>query len=196
NDARWRCHARVGLLPWPLRLRTRCAAGWRSDRPPRCRCYRRDRRRGAQMTTTIYIPKDAAALALGAEKVAKAVAAEIATRGLDAKIVRNGSRGMVWLETLVEVATAAGRVAYGPVKAADVASLFDAGFLSGGAHRLSLGNVEDLPFFAKQTRLTFARCGIVDPLSLDDYRAHGGLRGLTHAVAATPAEIVQTVPDS
>ena len=148
------------------------------------------------MTTTIYIPKDAAALALGAEKVATAVTAEIAARGLDAKIVRNGTRGMVWLETLVEVVTSQGRVAYGPVKAADVASLFDAGFLAGGAHRLSLGRVEDLPFFAKQTRLTFERCGVIDPLSLEDYRAHGGLRGLEKAVAITPADIVKTVTDS
>ncbi|TWG55203.1 NADH-quinone oxidoreductase subunit NuoF [Aminobacter sp. J44] len=148
------------------------------------------------MTVKIYIPKDAAALALGAEKVAKAVAAEIAARGLDAQIVRNGTRGMIWLEPLVEVETAEGRVGYGPVKAADVPSLFDANFLSGGAHPRSLGKVEELPFFAKQTRLTFARCGVIDPLSLDDYRAHGGLRGLEKAVATTPAQIVQTVTDS
>jgi len=148
------------------------------------------------MTVKIYIPKDAAALALGAEKVAKAVAAEIAARGLDAQIVRNGTRGIIWLEPLVEVETADGRVGYGPVKAADVPSLFDANFLSGGAHPKALGKVEELPFFAKQTRLTFARCGVIDPLSLDDYRAHGGLRGLEKAVATTPAQIVQTVTDS
>ncbi|TWH27072.1 MULTISPECIES: NADH-quinone oxidoreductase subunit NuoF [unclassified Aminobacter] len=148
------------------------------------------------MTVKIYIPKDAAALALGAEKVAKAVAAEIAARGLDAQIVRNGTRGMIWLEPLVEVETADGRVGYGPVKAADVPSLFDANFLSGGAHPKALGKVEELPFFAKQTRLTFARCGVIDPLSLDDYRAYGGLRGLEKAVATTPAQIVQTVTDS
>lgn len=148
------------------------------------------------MTVKIYIPKDAAALALGAEKVAKAVAAEIAARGLDAQIVRNGTRGMIWLEPLVEVETAEGRVGYGPVKAVDVPSLFDANFLSCGAHPKALGKVEELPFFAKQTRLTFARCGVIDPLSLDDYRAHGGLRGLEKAVATTPAQIVQTVTDS
>jgi formate dehydrogenase iron-sulfur subunit len=148
------------------------------------------------MTVKIYIPKDAAALALGAEKVAKAVAAEIAARGLDAQIVRNGTRGMIWLEPLVEVETAEGRVGYGPVKASDVPSLFDANFLSGGAHPKALGKVEELPFFARQTRLTFARCGVIDPLSLDDYRAHGGLRGLEKAVATTPAQIVQTVTDS
>ena len=71
---------------------------------------------------------------------------------------------------MVEVATAAGRVAYGPVTAKDVASLFDAGFLDGGAHALSLGDPEKIPFLARQTRLTFARCGITDPVSLDDYR--------------------------
>src|SRR5688500_7676620 len=130
------------------------------------------------MTVTIYIPRDSGALALGAEKVAKAIEQEIAIRALDAKIVRNGSRGLYWLEPMVEVETPAGRVAYGPVSAKDVASLFDAGLVSGGQHPLSLGDPEQIPFLAKQTRLTFARCGITDPLSLDDYRAHGGLKGL------------------
>jgi formate dehydrogenase iron-sulfur subunit len=148
------------------------------------------------MTTIIYIPKDSGALALGAEKVAKALAREIAARGLDVTIVRTGSRGMYWLEPMVEVATAAGRIAYGPVKAKDVASLLDAGLLTGGAHALSLGDPEQIPFIAKQTRLTFARCGITDPLSLSDYEAHGGLRGLKAAVAITPADIVKIVTDS
>jgi len=148
------------------------------------------------MTTTIYIPKDSGALALGAEKVARAIEREIASRGLDAKIVRTGSRGMFWLEPMVEVATAAGRIAYGPVKARDVASLFDAGLLSGGSHALSLGDPEKIPFLARQTRLTFARCGIIDPLSLADYEAHGGLAGLRKALAMTPADIVGTVTES
>ena len=97
---------------------------------------------------------------------------------------------------MVEVETDSGRVAYGPVSAKDVPSLFDAGLTSGGTHKLSLGNPEEIPFLAKQTRLTFARCGITDPLSLDDYKAHGGLKGLANAVATTPAEIVKTVTDS
>ena len=148
------------------------------------------------MSVTIYIPCDSGALAVGAEKVAKAVEREIAARGLDAKIVRNGSRGLYWLEPMVEVETAAGRVAYGPVAARDVVSLFDAGLVSGGAHRLSLGDPEKIPFLAKQTRLTFARCGITDPLSLDDYKAHGGLKGLQNAVGLAAADIVKQVTDS
>jgi formate dehydrogenase iron-sulfur subunit len=148
------------------------------------------------MTVKIYIPRDAAALALGAEKVATAMAEEIAARGLDATIVRNGSRGMHWLEPLVEVETAEGRIAYGPVKARDVASLLDAGLVAGGAHPLCLGKTEEIPFLKRQTRLTFARCGVIDPLSLDDYRAHGGLRGLEKAVAMQPAAIVAEVTES
>jgi formate dehydrogenase iron-sulfur subunit len=97
---------------------------------------------------------------------------------------------------MVEVATASGRVAYGPVSAKDVPSLFDAGFLSGGGHPLSLGDPEEIPFLQRQTRLTFARCGITDPLSLDDYRAHGGLAGLRKAVSMQPADIVSTVTES
>ncbi|MHC2417131.1 formate dehydrogenase iron-sulfur subunit [Sinorhizobium meliloti] len=148
------------------------------------------------MTVRIYIPRDAAALALGAEKVVEAMAGEIAARGLDATIVRNGSRGMHWLEPLVEVETAGGRVAYGPVKASDVASLLDAGLISGGAHPLCLGKTEEIPFLKRQTRLTFARCGVIDPLSLEDYRAHRGLLGLERAIAMQPAAIVAEVTES
>ena len=148
------------------------------------------------MSVTLYIPCDSGALALGAEKVAKAVEKEISARGLDARIVRNGSRGLYWLEPMVEVETDSGRVAYGPVSAKDVPSLFEAGLTSGGKHKLSLGNPEEIPFLKKQTRLTFERCGITDPLSLDDYKAHGGLKGLANAVATTPAEIVKTLIDS
>ncbi|MGF6173167.1 formate dehydrogenase beta subunit [Ensifer sp. 4252] len=148
------------------------------------------------MTTKIYIPRDAAALALGADKVAKAMEDAIAARGLDVTIVRNGSRGLHWLEPLVEVETSEGRVAYGPVRARDVASLLDAGLVAGGDHALCLGKTEDIPFLKQQTRLTFARCGVIDPVSLDDYRSHGGLRGLENAIAMEPMAIVAQVTES
>jgi formate dehydrogenase iron-sulfur subunit len=148
------------------------------------------------MTVTVFIPRDAAALALGGEAVAKAVAEQVQRRGLDVRVVRNGSRGLLWLEPLLEVATDGGRVAYGPVSAADVAELFDAGFLSGGAHRLALGLTDEIPFLKSQQRLTFARVGIVDPLDIADYVAHGGYAGLQRAFTLTPAQIVQTVTDS
>ena len=148
------------------------------------------------MTVRIYVPRDAAALALGAEKVAKALAGEIASRNLDVTIVRNGSRGMHWLEPLVEVETLNGRIAYGPVKASDVAGLLDSGLLEGKAHALCLGPTEEIPFLKNQTRLTFARCGVIDPVSLEDYKAHGGLRGLEKAIGMVPADVVQHVTDS
>ncbi|TIU39167.1 MAG: formate dehydrogenase, partial [Mesorhizobium sp.] len=148
------------------------------------------------MIPRIYIPGDSGALALGAEKVAKAIAGELAERGIEAKIVRNGSRGAYFLEPMVEVATANGRVAYGPVKPSDVKSLFDGGFLTGGHHKRWLGTPDKIPFLAKQTRLTFARCGVTDPLSLESYKKHGGLNGLTNALALTPADIVAQVTES
>ena len=148
------------------------------------------------MTTRIYIPRDAAALALGADRVAKALAREAETRRLDVTIVRNGSRGMHWLEPLVEVETAGGRVAYGPVKPSDIAGLVDDGLLEGKAHPLCLGATEDIPFLKNQTRLTFARCGVIDPVSLDDYKTHGGLKGLEIAIAMAPADVVKQVTDS
>ncbi|MGD9480567.1 formate dehydrogenase beta subunit [Shinella sp. G-2] len=148
------------------------------------------------MTARIYIPRDAAALALGADRVARALAAEADARKLDITIVRNGSRGMHWLEPLVEVETADGRIAYGPVKPSDIAGLLDAGLLDGKSHALCLGATEDIPFLKNQTRLTFARCGVIDPVSLEDYKAHGGLKGLETAIAMAPADVVKQVTDS
>ncbi len=148
------------------------------------------------MSVTIYVPGDSGALAVGADEVAAAIVAEARERGLAVDLVRNGSRGLYWLEPMVEVATPQGRIAYGLVGAEDVEDLFDADFLSGGEHELRLGAPEELPFLKRQTRLTFARCGVVDPLSLSDYESHGGLAGLRRALGMTPGEIVQEVTDS
>jgi formate dehydrogenase iron-sulfur subunit len=141
----------------------------------------------------LYVPRDAAAKALGADAVADAVAAEARRRGMEVEVVRNGTRGMIWLEPLVEVETATGRTGFGPVAADDVPGLFDAGF---GAHPLALGPVEAIPYFARQTRLTFARCGLIDPLSLAEYEAHGGLAGLRRALTLDGAGIVAEVTES
>jgi formate dehydrogenase iron-sulfur subunit len=143
--------------------------------------------------TRVFVPIDAAALSVGAGRVAEAIEREAKARGADVTLVRNGTRGMLWLEPLVEVETATGRVAYGPVAPEDVASLFDAGFLEGKAHALSLGPTEEIPFFKAQERLTFARCGLTDPLSLDDYAAHDGWAGLKRALTMEPAAIIEVV---
>ena len=144
----------------------------------------------------VFVPRDAAALAVGADAVAAMLQAECARRGLAVELVRNGSRGMFWLEPLVEVATPHGRVAYGPVAAEDVPGLLDAGLLDGGAHALSRGPTEQIPFLAKQERLTFRRMGVTDPLSLDDYAAHEGWEGLRRALALDGAAIVEQVTQS
>jgi len=146
--------------------------------------------------TRIFVPRDAAALSMGADAVAKAISAEADKRHANVEIVRNGSRGMLYLEPLVEVETDDGRVAYGPVKPADVAGLFEATFLKGGSHRLSHGLTDEIPYFKDQERLTFARCGITDPLSIKDYRAHGGFEGLSKALAMMPLDIVGEVTTS
>jgi formate dehydrogenase iron-sulfur subunit len=141
----------------------------------------------------IYVPRDAAAKALGADEVAAAVQAEAAQRGLEVALVRNGSRGMVWLEPLLEVETPDGRMAFGPMTAADVPGLFDGDL---AAHPKALGPTDALPWMARQTRLTFARCGVIDPHSLHQYQAQGGLVGLRRALAMTPEAVVAEVTDS
>ena len=143
----------------------------------------------------IFVPRDSAAVSVGADEVAAAIVAEAGKRGTDVEVVRNGSRGLYWLEPMVEVATAKGRVAYGPVQASDVAPMFDA-WLAGRQHRLLLGPTEEQPFLKSQERLTFARVGIIDPLSLKDYEANGGLQGLRKAAGTKPADIIAEVMDS
>ncbi len=140
----------------------------------------------------IYLPLDSAAVALEADEIAEAIRAHAHTKGVDLTLVRNGSRGMVWLEPLAEVETPAGRMAFGPMTLADVPALF--GDLA--AHPKALGLTEDLPWLKAQTRLTFARVGVIDPLSLADYRAHGGLTGLERALGMAPADMVAEVTNS
>jgi formate dehydrogenase iron-sulfur subunit len=145
---------------------------------------------------TVYVPRDAAARGVGADETAAAIADEARRLNLDVNIIRNGSRGLLWLEPLVEVVTAAGRVAYGPVNAQDVPGLFEANFLHGRNHALAHGRTEEMEYLKSQQRLTFARVGITDPRSVDDYLAHGGYRGLSAALSMEPAAIVAAVTAS
>ncbi|WP_294534094.1 NADH-quinone oxidoreductase subunit NuoF [uncultured Rhodoblastus sp.] len=144
----------------------------------------------------VYVPCDAAALSVGADAVAAAIVEEAKRRDVAVKIIRNGSRGLLWLEPLVEVETPKGRVAYGPASARDVPGLFEADFLQGGAHRLGHGPTEEIPYLAGQKRLTFARVGVIDPLSPEEYCAYGGHDGLVRAVKLSPEEIVAEVTQS
>lgn len=140
----------------------------------------------------IYLPLDSAAVALGADEIANAIEKHAHAKGFAVTLVRNGSRGMVWLEPMVEVESPKGRLAFGPMTLSDVPALF--GDLS--AHPKALGLTEDLPWLKAQTRLTFARVGVIDPLSLDDYKAQGGLSGLTRALTMDKAAIVAEVTAS
>ncbi|MBY0341725.1 MAG: NADH-quinone oxidoreductase subunit NuoF [Rhodocyclaceae bacterium] len=153
------------------------------------------------MTTRIYVPLDSSAEAMGAKKTAAAIVAEAEKRGEKIELVRNGSRGLYWLEPMVEVETPEGRVAYGPVTTKDVPGLFDAGLTGkekqgGKQHPLYLGLTEEIPYLKKQERLTFARVGIIDPFSVEDYIKHEGFEGLKKALTLEPAAIVKEVTDS
>jgi formate dehydrogenase iron-sulfur subunit len=148
------------------------------------------------VTARVFISRDAGALAVGADQVARALFKVVETRNLDVEIVRTGCRGMYWLEPLVEIERPEGRVGYGPVKASDIDGLLDAGMLEGAKHKLYLGLVDEIPFFKRQTRLTFKNCGIIDPRSLQDYQAHSGYQGLKKAIAIGPAATVEEVVNS
>jgi formate dehydrogenase iron-sulfur subunit len=138
--------------------------------------------------TTIYVPRDSAACSVGADEVAAAI-----TRTDPAiRVVRNGSRGMLWLEPLVEIQSPQGRVGFGPVTPKDVPSLL----ANPEDHELRIGPIDELPWMANQQRLCFARVGVTDPLSADDYLAHGGHTGLKRALQKTPAEVGGEVAES
>jgi len=141
--------------------------------------------------TKVYVPRDAAARSVGADEVAERITA---VGGVD--VIRTGSRGMLWLEPMVEVETPEGRVGYGPVAPEDVDGLVAAGLLQGEDVRAYVGLVEELPWMKRQQRLTFARVGVIDPLSVEDHTSHGGNAGLRQALSLTPAEVVETVVDS
>jgi formate dehydrogenase iron-sulfur subunit len=141
----------------------------------------------------IFISRDSASVSVGSVRIARLVCEEAAVRGLILETALTGSRGLFWLEPLVEVETPGGRIAYGPISPSDIGSLFDADFLTGAEHPLRLGRLEDQPYLARQQRLTFTRCGIVDPLSVEDYEAHGGYAGLRRALSLEPQAIVNEI---
>jgi len=144
----------------------------------------------------VYVPCDSSAASVGADQVAWEIATQANQQAAAVQVVRNGSRGMFWLEPLVEVETPEGRIAYGPVQPEDVSGLFAANFLQGGPHPLRQGPTSEIPYFKQQERLTFARVGVIDPLCLEEYQAHGGLAGLRKALEMEPQQIVAAVKES
>src|SRR3954447_17714812 len=148
------------------------------------------------MPVTVYVPRDSAARSVGADDVADALVSAAARHGRSIRVVRNGSRGMLWLEPLVEVATLDGRIGYGPIAATDVDGLVAAGLFDGADLPQRLGVVDELPWLAAQNRVTFTRIGVTDPLSAEDYEAHGGLAGLRAALGLAPADVVAEVTAS
>lgn len=144
----------------------------------------------------VYVPGDTAAVAMGANELVDAIQARAAAQQQEIEIIRNGTRGMLWLEPLVEIDSPEGRVAYGPVMPEDLDSLFEADWLAAKPHALCHGLTEAIPYLKNQERLTFKRVGIIDPLNIDDYQLHGGFVGLRKALEMSPADLVKCVTDS
>jgi formate dehydrogenase iron-sulfur subunit len=147
-------------------------------------------------TTRVYVPRETAAVSVGADEVAIAVARQAKQSGQRIELVRNGSWGASWLEPLVEVAVGEQRIAYGNVDAGDVPGLFAAGLLDGGDHEKRLGPTTEVPYLIGQDRWTFWRCGLIDPLSIDDFRAHHGFKALEKAFGMGPDAVIDEVSES
>ncbi|RLQ89633.1 formate dehydrogenase beta subunit [Notoacmeibacter ruber] len=142
--------------------------------------------------TRIFVPADMAARSLGSDEVAEAVSRESAERGLNLRLTRNGSRGMMFLEPLVEIERDGIRYGFGEMEASDIPGLFD----DPDNHPKALGPVDELDWMKRQTRLTYCRCGVIDPLDLSEYEDHGGLAGLREALGREPQAIVDEVKAS
>jgi len=140
---------------------------------------------------TVYVPNETTAVSLGANVVAEKISALDGTN-----VLRNGSWGACWLEPLIEVVIGDQRIAYGPVMQDDIESLVEADFLHGGDHALRLGPINEIPYLSKQDRLTFFRVGLIESLSIDDYRRHGGFKGITKALDVGPAATLDEVKTS
>ncbi len=137
--------------------------------------------------TTVFVPADASAVAMGADDVAAAFATLS-----DATVVRTGSRGLLWAEPLVEVETPEGRIGFANVTPGEAGAVLDGSI----AAERRLGVVADHPWLAGQRRVTAARIGVVDPASLPDYERHGGWAGLRRALTLTPEQVVAEVTES
>jgi len=146
----------------------------------------------------VYVSLDTTARSKGSDSVADQVSRQLSQQPeLAATLVRNGSRGMFWLEPLLEVETPQGRVAYGPVKPNDVSDILSAqAFDDVTDHPLCLGLTEQIPWLKEQQRLTFARVGVIDPIDVADYQANGGFVGLSNALNKTAQQIVDQVKES
>jgi len=134
--------------------------------------------------TKIYVPRETAAVSVGADEVALAIAQVAKKTGTDVELIRNGSWGASWLEPLVEVEVGGARIAYGNVTVDDVAGMFESGLITGGEHALRLGPINEVPYLINQDRWTFWRCGLVNPLSIEDFELHQGFKALEKALKA------------
>jgi formate dehydrogenase iron-sulfur subunit len=148
------------------------------------------------MRTRIYVPRETAAISVGADEVAIAIARYAKEHGAEIELIRNGSWGATWLEPMVEVLVDDQRIAYGNVEAADVAGLFEAGLLSGGEHPRRVGPVAEIPYLRNQDRWTFWRCGLINPLSVDDFRAHQGFAGVSKAFEMGSQAVIDAIKTS
>lgn len=148
------------------------------------------------MSLRVYVPQDTTACALGADRLAEALAVEAVGQDLAIDLVRNGSRGLFWLEPLIEVEFRGRRIAFGPATVDAAASIIAALNTAPESHPLYLGETEAIEYLKKQQRLTFARAGIGDPLCLESYQAQSGFKGLQRALSMTPQQLVDEIKDS
>lgn len=151
------------------------------------------------MTRFYVATRDSTAVSLGAHEVAAALTQAAARASMSCEVIASGSRGLYWLEPMVELDTPQGRVGFGPCTPEMIADLFAQGCFKdplAARHAAALGLVENLPWLKGQQRLTFATCGLYDPLNVAAYQALGGFEGLKKALGLAPGAIIDQVTQS
>ncbi|MBT6614003.1 MAG: NADH-quinone oxidoreductase subunit F, partial [Deltaproteobacteria bacterium] len=117
-------------------------------------------------------------------------------------LAETGCMGMCYKEVLVEVKNSQGEFLYGDVTPDKAAQIFQEHLLEG--HPLDEwlvlqnhqeGNERD--FILKQHRIVLRNCGLIDPMSIDDYLSKDGYKAITKALMEiSPEELIQSVIDS
>ena len=180
-----------------------------------CRALRSARKARAQRGgegTVIFVGAGTCGRANGALRVMDRIRAFLDEHAIGARVVQVGCLGNCQQEVLVDVLREGKpRLCYCEVGEDDVDELLEAVLVRGeernrfllGRHGGDATGYEDVPevfdtaFFAPQERVVLARCGLVDPESLDAALAWGAFEPASRVLSTmTPEEVCDEVERS
>jgi len=133
-------------------------------------------------------------------------------RKIDAEIIEVGCIGFCTAEPIVDVKIPGrNRISFMKVTAGKVENILDDIFAGNVDETGVLGqfpqegqksweqvkHIEEHPFFVKQKRLVLQNCGVINPVSLDEYIINGGYAGLIKALKTlSPEDVISIIEKS